>query len=172
MLILNITFDTAWFQEIDGKSEHFLLKALSSCIKRPGGGGGIFRIPSERDEQSKDRKKIPRASNKTKKKSLDEKITKQSIPNFRTWEFTLAKGNSCDGESCCTVITTMDEKSTAKCNEAMLMDTPRNTAKENDAWPILWNTHPIVRYNVVCWFFKQAQNKFGCILLVELCGRD
>ena len=72
--------------------------------------GGILRIPSEGDDQSKDRRKVPRASNKTKKNSI-------------------AKGNSCDDESCCTVITTIDRKSTAKCNKALLMDTPLNTAK-------------------------------------------
>lgn len=43
--------------------------------------GGILRIQSEGDDQSKDRKKIP---TKLKKKSLDKKLTKQSIPNFRT----------------------------------------------------------------------------------------
>ena len=45
-------------------------------------GGGIFRIPSERDDQSKDRKKIPRAFNKTKKKIPGQKNNQTIYSEF------------------------------------------------------------------------------------------
>ena len=51
---------------------------------RPGGGGGYsgFQVTGMIEWEQKPRsQKIPRASNKTQKKSLDQKLTPQKIPS-------------------------------------------------------------------------------------------
>ena len=80
-------------------------------------------------------KKFPELSTKLKKKIPGQKNNQTIYSEFSNLRIHYSKRELLysDGESCCTAITTMDKKSTAQCNEALLMDTPRNSAKENDA---------------------------------------